>query len=86
MAVISDNDFKVLMLKDELARWNVLDDNKIRRETLAKIIVEEMSLNEAYLMVSRLRNARGETRPLFEPDFRTLRAIDPWNKEEISNA
>lgn len=69
---------------DELSRWGVLNENKIRRETLAKVITEKMSLNEVYQMVLRLRNVRGEDKPLFEIDFRTLRAVNSW--EENSNA
>lgn len=84
MIKINDIDVKIMMLRDELSRWGVLNENKIRRETLAKVITEKMSLNEVYQMVLRLRNVRGEDKPLFEIDFRTLRAVNSW--EENSNA
>lgn len=84
MIKINDIDVKIMMLRDELSRWSVLNENKIRRETLAKVITEKMSLNEVYQMVLRLRNVRGEDKPLFEIDFRTLRAVNSW--EENSNA
>lgn len=84
MIKINDIDVKIMMLRDELSRWGVLNENKIRRETLAKVITEKMSLNEVYQMVLRLRNVRGEDKSLFEIDFRTLRAVNSW--EENSNA
>lgn len=84
MIKINDIDVKIMMLRDELSRWGVLNENKIRRETLAKVITDKMSLNEVYQMVLRLRNVRGEDKPLFEIDFRTLRAVNSW--EENSNA
>lgn len=84
MIKINDIDVKIMMLRDELSRWGVLNENKIRRETLAKVIIEKMSLNEVYQMVLRLRNVRGEDKPLFEIDFLTLRAVNSW--EENSNA
>ena len=46
MIKINDIDVKIMMLRDELSRWGVLNENKIRRETLAKVITEKMSLNE----------------------------------------
>lgn len=84
MIKINDIDVKIMMLRDELSRWDVLNENKIRRETLAKVITEKMSLNEVYQMVLRLRDVRGEDKPLFEIDFRTLRTVNSW--EEKSNA
>ena len=56
MIKINDIDVKIMMLRDELSRWGVLNENKIRRATLAKVITEKMSLNEVYQMVLRLRN------------------------------
>lgn len=79
MPKINDKAFKIKMMKDELAQWNIFSDDKARRERLAKILTEKLSLDDVYHLVLKLRGARGEIEPLFE--FRRIIGFEPLGEK-----